>query len=147
MTIFKFAYVVVYNNSNRRFDCGVEGDMTIFCYDSILTFEDTTIITPGYPPDTIFIQGGQVSIQDSTVDYPLIFAYMHIDSMNYSTVQTPFEDLEVNYGFYQYDYYGQLMEAYTYTVALAVSRIDMEVLIEDSFGNSETYYLEDIKGP
>ncbi len=141
------AYVVVYNNSNRRFDCGLEGDMTISCYDTILTFEDTTFITSGYPPDTISIQGGQVSLQDSTVDYPLNFAYMHIDSMSYGTVQTTFEDFEVNYGFYQYYNFGQLIEAYAYTVELEISQIDMEILIEDSFGNSKIYYLEDIKGP
>jgi len=139
-------FVLVYNDGDERFNCSCLADIYIHLPDTTIVYPDTIIYTPTYPPDTIDIAGGAVNYADTTLEFEMEFAYLHIDPEYYSSLYDSFDEIIVQYGYYEYNYYGQIRQAYAFESTLQFSSIDVSVTLENQYGDQYTYNLTDING-
>jgi hypothetical protein len=139
-------YVLVYNDGDTRFHCGMNGDIYVHLPETTIVYPDTTVYTPTYPPQAINIQGASIVYPETTMVIDMVFSYMHVDASSYSSIYTAFDDIIVQYGYYEYIYNGQTHHAYAFERTREFSAIDVDVTLENQHGVSHTYTLTDING-
>lgn len=139
-------FVVIFNDGSERFHGSFEASIHLHLPDTTIVYPDTTIYTPGYPPDTIEIASVAVDYPDTTLEIEMSFAYIHLDSSEYASLYEGFDDIIVQHGYYEYIQYGQTQHAYAFERTREPGSIDVSVTLENQYGDRYTYVLTDING-